>query len=287
MVCYIILHYQVEEETVNCVNQLSKIHGEHQIIIVDNCSPNGSGKSLGQKYAGEKDIDVILNSQNEGFAKGNNLGCTYAREKYNPDFYVVMNNDIEIPQNDFQELINLIYQETKFDVLGPDIYSTSERIHQSPKSLSRTTLEGSERLLKKYERRNKSRIIVPLRCYLKKIPLLKKAKNLAGKKNARCKYGIRHINVPLHGSCVIFSGHYMQQRKEAFFPDTFFYYEMEILDYECQKEGYKEVYDPTLKVLHHQNVSTNETYASELKKVRFMNEQNYYSIKNFLNYYNR
>ena len=86
MVCYIILHFQVEEETVNCVNQLKQIDGEHRIIIVDNCSPNGSGKKLSERYKNDSNIDVILHDKNDGFARGNNAGCKYAKEKYNPDF---------------------------------------------------------------------------------------------------------------------------------------------------------------------------------------------------------
>ena len=47
------------------------------------------------------------------------------------------------------------------------------------------------------------------------------------------------------------------------------------------------MYDPSLKVLHHQNISTNITYKNILKKVRFMNEQNYNSINAFLKAYDK
>ena len=47
------------------------------------------------------------------------------------------------------------------------------------------------------------------------------------------------------------------------------------------------VYDPSLKVLHHQNVSTRNTMKDELKRTEFMNRQNYQSISAFLECYDK
>ncbi len=285
MFCYILLHYQVKDETINCIDHLKKLQGDHKFIIVDNCSPNGSGERLNELYSSDEDVDVILNTKNDGFARGNNIGCSYAKEKYNPEYYVVLNNDIEITQEDFETRVETIYKREQFDVLGPDIYSTSYKMHQSPKSLERTTVDKAKRLKSIYEKKLSSKIVVPLRCYFKKIPLFKKGKDQIFRKTTKINHEKKYYDVPLHGSCVIFSKKYIEKRNNAFFTNTFFYYEMEILDYECQKEGYIEVYDPLIKVLHHQNVATNATYTSEIKKVRFMNEQNYASIKAFLEAY--
>ena len=196
-----------------------------------------------------------------------------------------MNNDIEITQSDFETLVYQIYSETDFDVLGPDIFSTSGNYHQSPKSITRTSIERAELLLKGYKNKCKSKVIVPLKCHLKKIKGLKNIKNQIVKKQQGVDYNKQYINVPLHGSCVIFTRRFLDSREYAFFPETFFYYEMEILAYECNLFSFKEVYDPRIKVLHHQNVSTNTTYDNEIKRVRFMNEQNYNSISSFIKKY--
>ena len=287
MFCYIILHYQVEEETINCVNQLKQIQGTHRIVIVDNCSPNGSGKKLKDIYVEDEEVDVILHNKNDGFARGNNIGCRFAKEKYDPDFYVVMNNDIEITQRNFEVLVTEAYRTDCFDILGPDIFSTTYKVHQSPKSLNRTTNEEAKRLERSYEKKLKSRVLVPIRCYLKKVPFLIKLRDKMKENSSGVDHKKKYYDIPLHGSCVVFSKAFMDNRDDAFFPETFFYYEMEILDYEAQKFGFKEVYVPSIKVLHHQNVSTNATYKNELKKVRFMNEQNYASIRAFLKEYGR
>ena len=65
------------------------------------------------------------------------------------------------------------------------------------------------------------------------------------------------------------------------------YYEMEILDYECKLNNLKEVYDPSIKILHHHSASSNKTFGSELKKVRFMNNCIYDSLNVFLDIVNK
>jgi hypothetical protein len=57
--------------------------------------------------------------------------------------------------------------------------------------------------------------------------------------------------------------------------------EMEILDYECRRDGLKVIYSPIIKVLHNHNASTNYAIRSETKKVKFMNENILNSLKCF------
>lgn len=285
MVCFVILHYMVKEETLTCVENIRSLSGDKKIVIVDNCSPNGSGKELLDEYKNDPNIVVYLNDENAGFARGNNKGCEIAKSKFDPDFYVVMNNDIEIRQTDFIDRVIKIWNEDQFDVLSPDIYSTTGKVHQSPKSLENMTIKKARALQAEYQRKLRSHIIVPLRCFLKQIRFLKVYYNQKKTRDLNIDYEKKYYNVPLHGSCFIFSKKFMDCRENAFFPGTFFYFESEILDYECQKDGMKEVYDPSIKVYHHQNVSTNTVYKKALEKVQFMNEQNLKSITAFLDFY--
>ena len=287
MVSFIILHYMVEEETISCTEHLLAMEGEYRIVIVDNCSPNGSGGRLAERYADTPEVTVILHGQNDGFARGNNVGCRYARDHFDPDFYVVMNNDVEIAQKDFIERIRRIYEREHFAVLGPDIYSTSAQVHQSPKSMKRTTLKGARAQQAVYRKKVQSRILTPLKCRLKKNRFVRKAVSAGKAEKAGTDWRKVFYDVPLHGACFIFSRLFAVARDDFFFPDTWFYYESEILDYECGLLSLKTVYDPSLKVLHHQNVSTNATFRDDLKRVRFMNEQNYRSITAFLEKYDR
>lgn len=61
MICFVVLHYQNLDVTQKCVNFLLKLNGENKhIIIVDNGSPNGTGKILEEKYVLDSNITVIL-----------------------------------------------------------------------------------------------------------------------------------------------------------------------------------------------------------------------------------
>ena len=73
---FVILHYNTMKETTDCICSIEKnIDGDkYNIVVVDNASPNGSGIQLEERYKENKRVHVILNSENQGFAKGNNLG---------------------------------------------------------------------------------------------------------------------------------------------------------------------------------------------------------------------
>lgn len=59
---FVVLHYLTTDDTVECVSSIRRCcaDGEYQIIIVDNASPNKSGKQLMEKYEKDKDIDLLI-----------------------------------------------------------------------------------------------------------------------------------------------------------------------------------------------------------------------------------
>lgn len=91
----VILNYNAYYETVKCVASIRNILKElYQIVIVDNGSNNCSYEYLRKYYQGKAAIDVIKSSQNVGFAKGNNIGIRYLRERYRLEFILLLNSDI-------------------------------------------------------------------------------------------------------------------------------------------------------------------------------------------------
>ncbi len=49
-----------------------------------------------------------------------------------------------------------------------------------------------------------------------------------------------------------------------------------------KKKGYKRLYTPEIKVLHHQNVATNQVYSNLVEKTIFSNKCNFESTSYFL-----
>lgn len=269
MVCFVILHYIAEKETVNCIESIiNNVKGEKHIIVVDNASPNDSGEKLQARYEENPIVDVLISQSNLGFAKGNNIGYKYALERYDPDFIVVMNNDMIIEQETFIEEIKKSYNEYNYAIMGPDIYSTKKNDHQNPQTRKILSLKE---LKKKYYK-------LCLKYNLKGIVYLKwKLKKLFPKtcemehKIIESNY-VDHVvvNPLLHGSCYVFSKVFTSKNREhCFFDKTFMYMEAEILHYIANRDDLKQIYYPNVKVIHLEDISTNQEYSKQYDKSIF------------------
>ena len=215
-----------------------------------------------------------------GFAKGNNYGINESK-KYNPDFIVVLNSDVIISDQYFENKIYQQYKKSKFDILGPDIYCPPLQIHQNPKRLKSYSKDEVIKDIKKYNNKCRNLFFVKLRCIIKKNSWIKSSVYKLRKKKSNIDYKKTYENVILHGSCVIFSKKYFNNVQNCFNDKTFMYMEMEILDFICKKNNFKECYSPDIHVIHNHNASTNYTYKKEFDKVVFMNKCIYDSLKNF------
>lgn len=274
MVCFMILHYMVADETIQCVDSiLSNVIGDKHILVVDNCSPNGSFEVLRKHYKDNSVVSVIQNESNNGFAKGNNFGYRYALEYIHPDYICCMNNDMTIEQKDFIEQLYLAYDRTHFYVLGPDVYSVSARIHQNPEHKILRDYNEVCRQLEYFKKRGKNTYKFYLKGFLKNIPavnsLYYKVKDARKHENEEWKEEI--IGTAIHGSCVIFSPDFIFERKYAFYPETTFYCEAQILDYECHRDHKIMVYSPRLQVNHFEDVATNAVFNKYAQKAIFVN----------------
>ena len=279
---FVILHYMAYDMTVECVSNLLHYFEKDsiKITIVDNASGNGSGKQLNELYSSNDTVEVLLNQKNDGFARGNNLGYRYLKENYLPQYIIVMNNDVLIEQNDFLERIDAIYKETGFAVLGPDIYCPATHKHQNPAHLNGFNREEVQQLydtISKYSHH-------PAFYYYKKETfgklkrkIFKKPQNVDTIDRSKTME-----NVVLHGACYIFSLNFIKKRENCFCPDTFLYMEEDILHYECMENGMKMLYSPEIRVKHLEDVSTNASIKSGLRKFKMKNREMEKSIKVFL-----
>ena len=92
----------------------------------------------------------------------------------------------------------------------------------------------------------------------------------------------------LHGSCYIFSEDFIKRHPDGCFYDkTFMYMEAEILYYQARRDGEKIIYDPRLKVDHHEDVATDATFQKQSKKSVFTVKCMLVSTKAFLDLMDR
>lgn len=87
----IILNWNGYNLTRDCLLSLRKIdYRNYRVTVVDNASIDESATNLSDEFP---EIDMLRSDVNLGFAAGNNLALINAREKYNPDYFLLLNND--------------------------------------------------------------------------------------------------------------------------------------------------------------------------------------------------
>jgi len=109
----IILNYNTKKLLLNCLNSIynSKIKNYNiEIIVVDNNSVDGSVdavlkfKKLHQSKSNISNLKLIKNTQNIGFAAGNNRGVLQARGRY----ILFLNSDTVLEKNTLQGQIKFM-----------------------------------------------------------------------------------------------------------------------------------------------------------------------------------
>ena len=280
-ISFVILNYKTWQESVACVESIQGLNRkEHvDIILVDNGSANESVDKLREIFKSVDNVTILSAGKNLGFAKGNNLGITYAKEHFDPDFIVAANSDILFEQPDFCEKIEEIYEKIPFGVLGGDILDATRTQHLNPVAEKRnyTIPYMRKQMLVSYVKALSFRLIKALHLKKKVMERYGVSTDETGKdvndgsKNlttrevdgrsiaaADC-VGSDKEDVLLHGCCMIFSKDYLEQLG-GFWPDTFLYAEEEIVYYLAKKKGLKVLYSPQIGCIHKEAVTTSELY---------------------------
>jgi len=271
-VCFLILHYQTIEDTKECINSiLSNIKYEnYNIIVVDNGSPNGTGKKLAELYKNNSKIKIIISENNLGFARGNNLGFKYIKNNFNADFIVMINNDTIMQDQDFIKKIIEEYEREPYHILGPKIISLVNKKNQNPMPVTQKNIKEVKRsifrlrilLLSNYLR---------LEGFLREIyeTLIKKVEN--DDLNQENDY-------MLHGSCLVFSKDYIK-KYDGLYDRTFLYSEESILYFISKRDNLKMRYFEKAFIYHKEDSATNSILKEEYQKRRFIYKHSLNSLK--------
>lgn len=276
MVSFVILHYKNIKDTLECIASIKKLESKsYSIVVVD----NGTLSEKEKKVLKKETNHLICNEENLGFAKANNLGCSYAIKHFEPDFLVVLNNDIVITQKDFITKIESSYKKTSFDFMGPKIITSGgESVNPFPiyktKEEVISAIEKSKKLIRIYR---DPILNLMLHCYMKLKRLFRKPRHVEN--------GIHSLkNVALHGCCIVFSKKYYRKYKDIFYPGTFLYHEEEFLEYRRNRDDLITYYDAKIEVFHKEGASLNAAFEKKQReKLIFRNQEIINSLSLLLN----
>lgn len=271
-VCFLILHYQTIEDTKECINSiLSNIKYEnYNIIVVDNGSPNGTGKKLAELYKNNSKIKIIISENNLGFARGNNLGFKFIKNNFNADFIVMINNDTIMQDQDFIKKIIEEYETEPYHILGPKIISLVNKKNQNPMPVTQKNIKEVKRSIFRLQ-------ILLLLNYLRLESFLRKIKKTLIKKVESD--DLNQVNdYMLHGSCLVFSKDYIK-KYDGLYDKTFLYGEEDILYFISKRDNLKMRYFENAFIYHKEDSATNSVLKEENQKRRFIYKHALNSLK--------
>lgn len=267
-IAFVVLHYMLKEITIKCVETIKERIDtlSYKIIVVDNASTNNTGQELKKLYSDDENVKVLVNKQNLGFAKGNNVGFLYAKQHLNPDYIILMNNDVFIQSYDIMKKLNEEYSKSKFAVLGPLIMTKDGKCDVNPISVSLKTKNDVLNKIKGLKRiRFMNKIhLLPLYNCLGKIKRIILGKRENKKKDFLCK----QYDVYLHGCFWAFSKEYIKIF-DGLDDRTFMYSEEYILYKHVIENGLHTVYLPDVIVYHEEEASADYVTKKERKKIEF------------------
>ena len=271
---FVILHYLVDEATERCISSIrsSCKAYNYAIVVVDNNSSNGSYELLLSKYEKDDDIVFIHNEENMGFARGNNIGYEYRKNKLKCDYIVTINNDARVIDVNIIPKAVKDYECTKCGVIGPCILSEKTHKSQNPIYYICNTEERVRKM------RHYISVHLPLLYLRIDAPITKakrKAFTLLKKQNIPFEQMTNDEEYKLHGSCLIFTPAFLRIFNEPFDSRTFLYLEEDILFLRCKKNGLTMLYDPDIAVVHEEDVSTDYQVKNDdrMKRIRYLKNQ--------------
>lgn len=258
-VAIVVLNYLNYKDTIECVDSILKMHYQIcGVVIVENGSHNESYVRLKSQYENQKLIQIIASKKNLGYARGNNLGIKYARNKLRADFVLVVNNDTVFIEKNYIEILLNKYE--------PGV-----------------GVIGSEIILKDGNKQP------PMMDYLGFKDSIARYINMLSKhcgSNFDFPTNQGKAVMILHGCTLLFTPDFFS-KYEGFYKYTFLYGEEAILYLMCNYRELKQVYTLETKIFHKEDQSSIMSFQNDkLKMGKYtLQSQKYiiwWEIKNYV-----
>jgi GT2 family glycosyltransferase len=256
----VILNYNDYSSCEKLIRQIVEYRCIDSVVVVDNCSQDGSGEKL-KKLAGESEkIHYIAAEKNGGYSRGNNLGCFYAADELGAEYITIVNPDVCFSEK-AMEMVLTAFRRDRSGKLGA----------AAPYMRCRSDVD----LPSAWRQPNY------VDCILSELII---ARRLIGD---RTRYPLAIMNKKavkvdvLAGS--MFTVRALAFREVGGFDEnTFLSYEENILAKRLRENGYFSLLLPCVQYDHFHSVSIDRTYKSVRAKFRLAYKSRKYYVKNCL-----
>jgi len=212
----------------------------YEIIIVDNQSGDGTPKVICKEFPS---LRVFENTENLGFAKGNNRGI----QNSNGEFILLLNNDTEALPDSIETLFNIINHYPEVGLLGCQLICPDLTIQQSfGRMLSPMTQLGQKLITNKIYQNSGNPI----------------AKSLLTKWHS-----VEKDVDWIRGACMMIRREALTQ---AGLMDEQFFMFLEDVDMGAQirKSGWKVRFTPKASIIHHEGASVSKNFLKAALEYR-------------------
>lgn len=122
----IIVNWNTRELLLNCIESLYKTTKQTslEIIVVDNASTDNSVDALQKKFP---QVHIIVNPDNFGFAKANNIGLMQSKGR----FVCLINSDVKAMDGVLDKMYNYMKINPEIGALAPKIYRGDMTVQKS------------------------------------------------------------------------------------------------------------------------------------------------------------
>ena len=119
----IIINYNTYALTKKCIETVYEFtkNIDFEIILVDNASVECDAQLFKTVFP---EIQLIINKENVGFAKGNNIGI----EKAKGEYILLLNSDIELVENSIYTCVEFLKNHSNVGVVSPMLIYPDGRI---------------------------------------------------------------------------------------------------------------------------------------------------------------
>ncbi len=90
-----------------------------KVVLIDNGSKDKTKDYVKSFFP---DVDLFQINDNKGYSGGFNAGINYVKSKYNPDYFLISNNDVIIDSDAVNELVKVAEREEKVGFVTGKVY---------------------------------------------------------------------------------------------------------------------------------------------------------------------
>lgn len=261
-VAIVILNYLNYHDTFECLDSIETLNYPLcGVVIVDNGSTNESYMKINDKIKDKENFFLVRAKKNMGYARGNNIGISYARKKLGAEFVLVVNNDTIFIQSDYIEHLLAAYQKN-------------------------VAVIGSKILLKEG---------IQLPCFASygfKDCVLQYLNMISTWHGTCFNFDVNEEkkDYMLHGSALLFTPYFFKYYS-GFYPRTFLYGEENILYFMCKCKGLRQKYTGRAKIYHKEDQSSGLSFGNNQDIIQKYVKQSWkyviwWSLKGFLKGFN-